>query len=180
MFNLTNSKDRSQKAGLARSRTWVLRIRISCDNRYTTRPYINIITTLIYTKLVSIATENLNVLPPQAAQLSAPLVLDLHLQPNYPHMSVNPSHILIARNSRGLNNPSATLSSPTETHAAAAGIFRSAGSPPLYLEECETDDSVSDLGSDEFDNTIDMDPTFTKGAPFPGNVKIIVENSTFW
>ena len=95
-------------------------------------------------------------------------------------MSVNPSHILIARNSRGPNNPSASLSSPTETHAAAAGIFRSSGSPPLYLEGCETDESVSELSSDEFVDTIDMDPTFTKSAKFPGNVKIIVENTTFW
>lgn len=43
-------------------------------------------------------------------------------------MSTNPSHILIARNSRGPNNPSAALSSPTETHAAASGIFRSSTS----------------------------------------------------
>ena len=95
-------------------------------------------------------------------------------------MSVNPSHILIARHSRGPNNPSASLSSPTETHAAAAGIFRSAGSPPLYLEGCETDDSVSELSSEEFEATIDMNPTFTKVHNFPGNVKIIVENTTFW
>ena len=38
-------------------------------------------------------------------------------------MTTNPSHILIARGSRG-HNPSAALSSPTETHAAASGIFR--------------------------------------------------------
>lgn len=52
--------------------------------------------------------------------------------------------------------------------------------PPLYLEGCETDESVSELSSDEFVDTIDMDPTFTKSAKFPGNVKIIVENTTFW
>lgn len=95
-------------------------------------------------------------------------------------MSVNPSHILIARNSRGHNNPSASLSSPTETHAAAAGIFRSAGSPPWSSEGCDTDDTVSDLSTDEFEDSIDIDPTFTKGYKLPGNVKIVVESTTFW
>lgn len=92
----------------------------------------------------------------------------------------NPSHILIARNSRGLSGPSATLSSPTETHAAAAGIFRSAGSPPWSSEAGDTDDSISEMGSDEFEDQIDIDPTFTKMAKLPGNVKIVVENTTFW
>lgn len=92
----------------------------------------------------------------------------------------NPSHILIARTSRGLSGPSATLSSPTETHAAAAGIFRSAGSPPWSSEGCETDESISDLGTDEFEDPIDIDPTFTKNAKLPGNVKIVVESTTFW
>ncbi|KAF9263439.1 hypothetical protein L218DRAFT_973213 [Marasmius fiardii PR-910] len=95
-------------------------------------------------------------------------------------MTTNPSHILIARNSRGPNNPSASLSSPTETHAAAAGIFRSSGSPPWLLEECETDDIVSELSIDEDDEAIELDETFTKNAPFPGTVKIVVESTTFW
>lgn len=96
-------------------------------------------------------------------------------------MSTNPSHILIARNSRGLNNPSATLSSPTETHAAAAGIFRSAGSPPWFLEECETDELVSDMSMDgDFEDPIEIDSTFTKASKLPGTVKIIVESTTFW
>ncbi|KAK1232635.1 hypothetical protein PQX77_004197 [Marasmius sp. AFHP31] len=95
-------------------------------------------------------------------------------------MTTNPSHILIARNSRGPNNPSASLSSPTETHAAAAGIFRSSGSPPWLLEECETDDIVSELSIDEDDEAIEIDETFTKHAPFPGTVKIVVESTTFW
>ncbi|THH33251.1 hypothetical protein EUX98_g893 [Antrodiella citrinella] len=95
-------------------------------------------------------------------------------------MSTNPSHILIARNSRG-PNPSAALSSPTETHAAAAGIFRSAGSPPWNLEECETDDLISDMSTDgDFDDPIEIDPTFLKGSKMPGTVKIIVESTTFW
>ncbi|KAL6305220.1 hypothetical protein BKA93DRAFT_780508 [Sparassis latifolia] len=96
---------------------------------------------------------------------------------------MNPPHILIARNSRGLNtaNPSASLSSPTETHAAAAGIFRSAGSPPWYLQECESDEMVSSLSNDgDYDDPIELDGTFTKNAPFPGTVKIIVESTTFW
>ncbi|KAI0786707.1 hypothetical protein C8Q75DRAFT_720477 [Abortiporus biennis] len=101
-------------------------------------------------------------------------------------MSTNPSHILIARNSRGLNNPSvAPLSSPTETHAAASGIFRSttASSPPWYLEECETDDLVSDMSTDGelfAEDPIELDETFTKNYKFPGTVKIVVESTTFW
>ncbi|KAF4567661.1 hypothetical protein EYR40_006663 [Pleurotus pulmonarius] len=95
-------------------------------------------------------------------------------------MSTNPSHILIARHSRGPNTPSASLSSPTETHAAAAGIFRATGSPPWLLEECETDDIVSDLSIDSDDLAIDLDETFTKNSRFPGTVKIIVETTTFW
>lgn len=95
-------------------------------------------------------------------------------------MSSNPSHILIARNSRGSNNPSAALSSPTETHAAAAGIFRSSGSPPWLLEECETDDIVSELSIDDDVQAIELDETFTKNSPFPGSVKIVVESTTFW
>lgn len=91
---------------------------------------------------------------------------------------MNPSHILIARNSRGPNNP---LSSPTETHAAAAGIFRSAGTPSWYLEECESDDLDEDLTSDTgFEDPIDIDSTFTTNAKLPGTVKIVVESTTFW
>ena len=95
-------------------------------------------------------------------------------------MATNPSHILIARNSRGANKPSAALSSPTETHAAAAGIFRSSGSPPWLLEECETDDIVSDLSTDDGDEAIEIDEAFTKRSRYPGSVKIIVESTTFW
>jgi hypothetical protein len=92
----------------------------------------------------------------------------------------NPSHILIARNSRGPNNPSASLSSPTETHAAASGIFRSSGSPPWLLEECETDDIVSELSIEDDDEAIELDETFVKNSAFPGTVKIVVESTTFW
>ncbi|KAH7928895.1 hypothetical protein BV22DRAFT_1110181 [Leucogyrophana mollusca] len=95
-------------------------------------------------------------------------------------MTTNPSHILIARNSRGTNNPSASLSSPTETHAAAAGIFRSSGSPPWLLEECETDDIVSELSLYDTDEAIEIDDTFTRNNRFPGTVKIVVESTTFW
>lgn len=94
-------------------------------------------------------------------------------------MTTNPSHILIARNSRGTNNPSASLSSPTETHAAAAGIFRSSTSQWM-LEECETDDLVSEPCSDEDDESIEIDEAFTKHSRFPGTVKIVVEGTTFW
>ncbi|KAJ7188363.1 hypothetical protein C8R46DRAFT_1183865 [Mycena filopes] len=93
---------------------------------------------------------------------------------------MNPSQILIARNSRGPNNPSASLSSPTETHAAASGIFRSSGSPPWLLEECETDDIVSELSIEDDDEAIELDDTFSKNSPFPGTVKIVVESTTFW
>lgn len=95
-------------------------------------------------------------------------------------MATNPSHILIARNSRGANKPSAALSSPTETHAAAAGIFRSSGSPPWLLEECETDDIVSELSTDDDEEAIEIDEAFTKHSRYPGSVKIIVESTTFW
>lgn len=96
-------------------------------------------------------------------------------------MSTNPSHILIARNSRGHNNPSASLSSPTETHAAAAGIFRSSGSPPWLLEECDNDELVTELNLYESDQAIEIDDTFTRrNGRFPGTVKIVVESTTFW
>lgn len=95
-------------------------------------------------------------------------------------MSTNPSHILIARNSRGLNNPAASLSSPTETHAAASGIFRSSGAPPWLFEDCETDDIASELSTEDDDESIEIDETFTKSCRFPGTVKIVVEGTTFW
>ncbi|KAH9485349.1 hypothetical protein JR316_0002257 [Psilocybe cubensis] len=97
-------------------------------------------------------------------------------------MTTNPSHILIARNSRGLNNPSASLSSPTETHAAASGVFRSSGSPPWLYEEYETDEIESELSADEDEGAvpIEIHETFTKNCRFPGTVKIVVESTTFW
>ncbi|KAG8214106.1 hypothetical protein J3R82DRAFT_10866 [Butyriboletus roseoflavus] len=95
--------------------------------------------------------------------------------------TLNPSHILIARNSRGHNNPSASLSSPTETHAAAAGIFRSSGSPQWLLEECDNDELVTELNLYESDQAIEIDDTFTRrNGRFPGTVKIVVESTTFW
>ncbi|KAJ2918509.1 hypothetical protein MD484_g1880, partial [Candolleomyces efflorescens] len=94
-------------------------------------------------------------------------------------MTTNPSHILIARNSRG-HNPSASLSSPTETHAAASGIFRSSGSPPWKLEEVETADIVSQLSMEDDEEPVELDETFTKDSSFPGTVKIIVQSTTFW
>ncbi|CCM05061.1 uncharacterized protein FIBRA_07267 [Fibroporia radiculosa] len=92
--------------------------------------------------------------------------------------ALNPPHILIARNSRGQGgaNPSASLSSPAETHAAAAGILGSAGSPPRYLEE-ESDEMLSALS---LDSDFEIDPTFTETNPFPGTIKIIVESIAFW
>ncbi|KAF8134449.1 hypothetical protein EV363DRAFT_1582519 [Boletus edulis] len=96
-------------------------------------------------------------------------------------LSTNPSHILIARNSRGPNNPSASLSSPTETHAAAAGIFRSSGSPPWLLEECDNDELDTELSLYESERAIEIDDTFTRrNGRFPGTVKIVVECTTFW
>ncbi|TFK75277.1 hypothetical protein BDN72DRAFT_758120 [Pluteus cervinus] len=93
-------------------------------------------------------------------------------------MTTNPSHLLIARNSRG-HNPSASLSSPTETHAAASGVFRSSGSPPWPLEGVETEDAISDFSIDE-DEAIEIDEAFTKHGRFPGTVNIVVESTTFW
>jgi hypothetical protein len=95
----------------------------------------------------------------------------------------NPSAVLVARSSRSPNNLSAALSSPTETHAAAAGIFRSsASSPPWSFEEFEGED-VSELEVDddeEATEAIETDETFTRRARYPGTVKIVVEKTTFW
>ena len=95
-------------------------------------------------------------------------------------MTTNPSHILIARNSRGLNAPAAALSSPTETHAAASGIFRSSGSAPWLLEDCEPEEIDSELSADEEEEGIEVDPTYTKNCKLPGTVKVIVGSTTFW
>ena len=95
-------------------------------------------------------------------------------------MSTNPSHILIARNSRGLNAPAAALSSPTETHAAASGIFRSSSSAQWLLEDCEQEEIDSELSADEEEEGIDIDQTFTKNCKLPGSVKVIVSSTTFW
>ncbi|KAF9531584.1 hypothetical protein CPB83DRAFT_848417 [Crepidotus variabilis] len=95
-------------------------------------------------------------------------------------MNTNPSHILIARNSRGVNNTAAALSSPTETHAAASGVFRSSGSPPWLFEDCEPDELDSELSTEEDEGSIDIDETFTKHCKLPGTVKVVVESTTFW
>ncbi|KAI9510929.1 hypothetical protein F5148DRAFT_1175325 [Russula earlei] len=96
-------------------------------------------------------------------------------------MTTNPSHILIARNSRGPSNASASLSSPTETHAAAAGIFRSsAGSPPWFFEGIDSEDAVSEVSISDSQEPIEVHEAFTKGSKFPGTVKIVVESTTFW
>lgn len=93
-------------------------------------------------------------------------------------MTTNPNHVLMTRN-RGTHNPSASLSSPTETHAAAAGIFRSTGSPPWYLETGD-DDAISELSTDEECEPIEVDPAFTLRSELPGSVKVVVEATTFW
>jgi hypothetical protein len=106
-----------------------------------------------------------------------------HLTRSSPAMStLNPPHVLIARNSR--TGSSAALSSPIETHAAAAGIFRSSamGSPPWMLEELDPEESdVPELNiEDGADGVIEVDQTFRENAAFPGTVKIVVEGTTFW
>ena len=103
----------------------------------------------------------------------------LNIGPLQTSMSTNPSHILIARNSRGLNNSAAPLSSPTETHAAASGIFRSSTSQPWLLDDCEPEEVDSELSNEE-DEAIDIDETFTKNCKLPGTVKVVVESTTFW
>ena len=116
---------------------------------------------------------------PTTTSSSTPSPHSVASDPNM--LSTNPSHILIARNSRGPNNPSASLSSPTETHAAAAGIFRSSGSPPWLLEECDNDELVTELNLYESERAIEIDHTFTRNnGRFPGTVKIVVESTTFW
>lgn len=94
----------------------------------------------------------------------------------------NPSHILIARNSRSPNHSqSSSISSPEVETAPASGIFRSSGSPPWHIEETSSTE-ISDLefASSEELEEVDIDETFTKCAKWPGNVKIIVENTSFW
>lgn len=135
---------------------------------------------------------------------------DWDSQLQHQEMTTNPSHILIARNSRGSNNPSAALSSPTETHAAASGIFRSgpvsgvgmgmsgsvsvSGSGAVSLssatggivqaqwalEETNVDETGSIIDGDEPFGVVELDPTFTRQGRFPGTVKIVVEATTFW
>lgn len=156
-------------------------------------------------------------------------------------MSTNPSHILIARNSRGgqggagghTANHAPSPAAPTETHAAASGIYRSrnrgtasmhghrrstshggeragdttglsipgfgsgssgsgsssaggnSGNQGWFLEELDSDDSVSAFGSgDELGcngaDSVELDQTFTRQCRFPGTVKIVVESTTFW
>lgn len=124
-------------------------------------------------------------------------------------MTTNPSHILIARGSRGYN-PSAALSSPTETHAAASGIFRNHAQPSNQNQAAGSnvssnsghthsrsvgtstsqwviDESDANAGDEDEDASeigkledVQIDPTFTRGGRFPGTVKIIVEGTTFW
>ncbi|KAF8590997.1 hypothetical protein K439DRAFT_1328309 [Ramaria rubella] len=99
-------------------------------------------------------------------------------------ISTNPSHILIARNSRSPHHTLAQhISSPEVETAAASGVFRSSGSPPWLLEECGSAD-VSELEftpTDDLENVaIEIDETFTKRARWPGSVKIVVESTTFW
>jgi hypothetical protein len=97
-------------------------------------------------------------------------------------MSTNPSHILIARSSRS-SQPHATLSSPTETHAAASGIFpRTSSSPPWLIEDFGQELTIDELELDDDPATgaIEVDPTFRKEASWPGTIKILVEATTFW
>jgi hypothetical protein len=55
------------------------------------------------------------------------------------------------------------------------------GSPPWVLEECETDDIVSELAfTSDGEESIEMDEAFTKNCKFPGSVKIVVETTIFW
>jgi len=114
--------------------------------------------------------------------------------------STNPSHILIARNSRSPNHaggPSGSISFPEVDPAAASGVFRSASSasstsssgvssPPWGFDGSSGSDrttteiefaSAEDL---EAEDAIVIDETFSKRAKWPGTVKIIVEKTTFW
>ena len=48
------------------------------------------------------------------------------------------------------------------------------------LQEYESDDAVSEMSAENPDEAIELDETFTKNTRFPGTVKIIVGNTTFW
>ncbi|KAG8777786.1 hypothetical protein FRC16_004038, partial [Serendipita sp. 398] len=107
-----------------------------------------------------------------------------------PLQQQNPAHILIARSSTGLS-PTETLTTP----ATASGIFprsvisssRRSGSPPWVLHEVALGSSgeegiESTEGDDASFHPIEVDETFSgsPGSRWPGNVKIIVEATTFW
>lgn len=48
------------------------------------------------------------------------------------------------------------------------------------LEEVETDDLSSEFSGDEEEEPVELNETFTKECSFPGNVKIVVQSTTFW
>ncbi|KZO95562.1 hypothetical protein CALVIDRAFT_482720 [Calocera viscosa TUFC12733] len=108
-------------------------------------------------------------------------------------VSSNPSHILIARSARSPTGPS--LSSPTENHTPAMGVFphphhsrRSVSSPSW----ANVEDSGSGTEADSYEHVhhsesgmddgeeIEVDSTFRRDADWPGTVRINVENTTFW
>lgn len=96
---------------------------------------------------------------------------------------MTPSHILISRSSRSSQAAHATLSSPTETHTAVAGIFpRTSTSPSWALDDGpeSRDAEESDSFDEQQTEPIDIDTTFSKDAAWPGTVKINVEATTFW
>ncbi|KIJ39482.1 hypothetical protein M422DRAFT_32725 [Sphaerobolus stellatus SS14] len=109
--------------------------------------------------------------------------------------SINPSHILIARNARSPNQrggQSGGISSPEVDPAAASGVFRSttsggwhhfdSTSPASSNSSDQTTTEIEFANSDDMDaeEAIVIDETFTKRAKWPGTVKIIVEKTTFW
>ncbi|CAG7850671.1 SubName: Full=Uncharacterized protein {ECO:0000313/EMBL:CCA75670.1} [Serendipita indica DSM 11827] len=106
-----------------------------------------------------------------------------------PTQQQNPAHALIARSSTSLS-PTETLTTP----ATASGIFpRTAtsslrtGSPPRVTHEVSLGSSGeegvdSNEGEEGQFTPIEIDETFSgsPGLRWPGNIKIIVQATTFW
>lgn len=87
-----------------------------------------------------------------------------------------------AGDTTGLGIPGFGSGSSGSGSSSAGG---NSGNQGWFLEELDSDDSVSAFGSgDELGcngaDSVELDQTFTRQCRFPGTVKIVVESTTFW